>query len=196
METTVRYATSIGGGEGNSVVRIAIYARLSTDPGGLSANTSMQIEETEALILREMGSRLLIGYSFKEIAYWANEQGYKTAEGKMWYPVTIRNTLRRVRYAGIREHRGVQFPATWPAVFDADTWERMQLKIKLSADRFAGRPKARKYLLTGRVYCGKCGSSLNGETKHDHPDRPLRPVYHCRVHGDTQREGGCGGVTV
>lgn len=157
---------------------------------------NMQIDEAEASILREMGSRLLVGYSFKEIAYWANEQGYKTTEGKKWYPVTIRNTLTRVRYAGIREHRGVQFPATWPAVFDAATWERMQLKIKLSADRFAGRPKARKYLLTGRVYCGKCGSSLNGETKRDHPDRPLRPVCHCRVQGDTQREGGCGGVTV
>ncbi len=157
---------------------------------------NMQIDEAEAFILREMGSRLLAGYSFKEIAYWANEQGYKTTEGKMWYRVTIRNTLRRVRYVGIREHRGVQFPATWPAVFDAATWERMQLKIKLSADRFAGRPKARKYLLTGRIYCGKCGSSLNGETKRDHPERPLRPVYHCRVQGDTQRDGGCGGVTV
>jgi hypothetical protein len=72
----------------------------------------------------------------------------------------------------------------------------MQLKIKLSADRFADRRKARKYLLTGRVYCGKCGSSLNGETKRDHPGRPLRPIYHCRVQGDTQRKRGCGGVTV
>ncbi len=66
----------------------------------------MEIDEAEASILREMGSKLLANYSFKEIAYWANEQGYKTAEGKLWYPITIRNTLRRVRYAGIREHRG------------------------------------------------------------------------------------------
>lgn len=157
---------------------------------------NMEIDEAEASILREMGSKLLDSYSFKEIAYWANEQGHKTAEGKMWYAITIRNTLRRVRYVGIREHHGAQFPASWPAVFDSATWERMQLKIKLSADRFADRPKARKYLLTGRVYCGKCGSSLNGETKRDHPGRPLRPVYLCRVQGDTQRVGGCGGVTV
>jgi len=157
---------------------------------------NMQIDEIEASILREMGSKLLAGCSFKEIAYWANEQGYKTAEGKMWYPVTIRNSLRRVRYAGIREHRGVQYPATWPAVFDAVTWEQMQLKIKLSADKWAGRRKARKYLLTGLLYCGKCGFSLNGETKRDQPDRVLRPVYYCRVHGDTQRKRGCGGVTI
>ena len=157
---------------------------------------NMEIDEAEASVLREMGAKLLANYSFKEIAYWANEQGYKTAEGKLWYPITIRNTLRRVRYAGIREHRGAQFPAAWPAVFDAPAWEQMQLRIKRSADRFADRPKARKYLLTGRVYCGKCGSSLNGETKRDHPGRPLRPVYHCRVQGEAQREGGCGGVTI
>ena len=75
----------------------------------------MEIDETEASILREMGSKLLVGCSFKEIAYWANEEGYKTAEGKMWYPVTIRNSLRRVRYVGIREHRGIWYPAIWPA---------------------------------------------------------------------------------
>jgi site-specific DNA recombinase len=157
---------------------------------------NMEIDEAEASILREMGSKLLVGCSFKEIAYWANEQGYKTAEGKMWYPVTIRNSLRRVRYAGIREHRGKQYPAAWPAIFGPATWEQMQLKIMLSAERFAGRRKARKYLLTGRVYCGKCGFSLNGETKRDQPGRPLRPVYQCRVQGDTQRIRGCGGVTI
>jgi hypothetical protein len=58
---------------------------------------NMEIDEAEAFILREMGGKLLAGCSFKEIAYWANEQGYKTAEGKMWYSVTIRNSLRRVR---------------------------------------------------------------------------------------------------
>ena len=62
--------------------------------------------------------------------------------------------------------------------------------------QFAAGRKARKYPLTGRVYCGKCGFSLNGETKRDHPGRPLRPVYHCRVQGDTRREHGCGGMTI
>ena len=83
---------------------------------------NMEIDEAEAFILREMGDKLLAGCSFKEIAYWANEQGYKTAEGKMWYSVTIRNSLRRVRYAGFREHKGERYPATWPAIF-RQAWE-------------------------------------------------------------------------
>jgi len=156
----------------------------------------METDETEAAILREMGNKLLGGYSFKDVAYWANQQGYRTTEGKLWYPVTIRNTLRRVRYAAIREHHGAHYPATWPAVFDMPTWERLQLTMKLSADRFSDRREGRKYLLTGRVYCGKCGNGLNGERRRDHPDSPQRQIYNCRVHGDTQREGGCGGVRI
>jgi hypothetical protein len=34
----------------------------------------MQIDEIEASILREMGSKLLAGCSFKEIAYWATSR--------------------------------------------------------------------------------------------------------------------------
>lgn len=37
--------------------------------------------------------------------------------------------------------------------------------------------------------------TLNGETKRDRPEKPLRPIYHCRVQGDTERKRGCGGVT-
>jgi site-specific DNA recombinase len=155
-----------------------------------------QIDEYEAAVLREMGSKLLAGCSFKEIAYWANEQGYKTAEGKLWYAVTIRNSLRRVRYAGIREHRGAYYPAMWPAIFDATTWERMQSKIRASADRYAGQRKPRRYLLTGLVHCGKCGTPLNGELKRDNPNRPVRPIYYCRVQGNAERERGCGGVAI
>jgi DNA invertase Pin-like site-specific DNA recombinase len=127
----------------------------------------MEIDNVEAGLLRKMGSKLLAGSSFKEIAYWANEQGYKTAEGKIWYPVTVRNSLRRVRYAGIREHRGELYQATWPAIFDSVTWEQMQLN-----------------------------TPLNGERKRDRPGRPIRPIYYCRVQGDTQRERGCGGVAI
>lgn len=45
METTARYATRIENDKGGAIARIAIYARLSRDPGGLSVNTSIQVVE-------------------------------------------------------------------------------------------------------------------------------------------------------
>jgi site-specific DNA recombinase len=45
METSARYAPRLKSGEHGAVVRIAIYARLSRDPNGLSVNTSIQVSE-------------------------------------------------------------------------------------------------------------------------------------------------------
>lgn len=45
METTSRYASRVESDGNGAVVRVAIYARLSRNPGGLSANTSIQVVE-------------------------------------------------------------------------------------------------------------------------------------------------------
>lgn len=149
------------------------------------------IRESEAVVLREMASRLLKGHGYKDIAYWLNEQGHRTTTGKLWYPITVRNMLQKKRYGGIRDYKGTEYPASWEPVFDADTWEQLQLTIRSKQ----GSPTpSRRYLLTGIAFCGKCGKPLNGGTKRDKADRPLRRTYYCRVQGDTKREAGCGGV--
>jgi hypothetical protein len=45
METTARYSVRTEGDKDGAIARIAIYARLSRDPSGLSVNTSIQVEE-------------------------------------------------------------------------------------------------------------------------------------------------------
>lgn len=153
------------------------------------------LDPTEAPVLKRMGEMLLKGESYKHIAYWLNEQGYRTTTGKLWYPVTVRNSLRRPRYAGIRVHEGVEYKGVWDPIFTYEEWKAIQLVMKSRKDKAGERPIARKYLLTGLVVCGKCANFLNGETKRDIPSRPLRRVYYCRVQGDSAPGKGCGGVT-
>ena len=116
----------------------------------------MTLYEPEAAVLRYMADRVMAGYSCKEIAYKLNELGHRTTTGKLWYPLTVRNMLIKKRYAGIREYRGTEYPAVWEPVFDADTWARLQLTIKLKREsaRSVPVPAARKYLLTGILFCG------------------------------------------
>ena len=59
METTGRYATSIEGDKQAAIARIAIYARLSRDSGGLSVNTSIQVAECLEEARRYVQDRLL-----------------------------------------------------------------------------------------------------------------------------------------
>jgi DNA invertase Pin-like site-specific DNA recombinase len=159
-------------------------------PGG------MELEDSEVIILRKMGTKVINGQSCREIAYWANEQGFRTAEGRLWQPVTVQNSLRRPRYVGVRVHKDTQYPAKWPPIFDQETWDKIQVTLQLSANKYADRPVGRKYLLTGLLYCGRCGTPLNGSTKKDSADGSVRRVYCCRTEGTKQRRRGCGGVSV
>ena len=153
------------------------------------------VDEDEAAILRDVAQRVLNGQSYKSIAWWLNEEGYTTSGGKLFYPLTVRNMLLKPRYAGLREHDGKEYPAVWEPILDADTWERLKMMARMRAERNPNVPKARRYLLTGLVYCGGCGMPMNGMTKRDNPSRPIRRTYQCRVQGDAQKKHGCGGVT-
>lgn len=167
-------------------------------------NGELDEEGDEYQVLRQMGMlRIKKAYSYRDLAYWTHDHGYLTTEGKQFTALTIRNMLRRVRYApwpgdpeyAIREHKGAHYKARWKPVWTPEEWERLQLIAKLGQEKYRNRSPARKYLLTGFLYCGACGTRLNGETKRDKPEKPLRPIYHCRVQGDTQKKHGCGGVT-
>jgi len=153
----------------------------------------MTLEPSEAAVVRQMARKLIGGESYRDIAWWANEQGHTTAQGRPWYPVTVRNMLRKARYGGKRIYNGVEYDGQWEPVFTPPQWERLQLEVRLRSDE-ARSNGAVKYLLTGLTYCGVCGKSLNGSRRVDRPGAPMRRVYVCRVAGHTQRRSGCGGV--
>lgn len=146
----------------------------------------MTVREDEALVLKDIAHRFLSGWSYRRLAEYLNVSGITTSEGKQFFPITICNMLQRKRYASIREYQGVEYPGAWPAIFDHDTWSRIQYTIKHRKEAAGNRPVARKYLLTGFLYCGACGGPLNGETKRDAPHKELRATYQCR---------GCHGIT-
>jgi len=153
------------------------------------------LKQDEADVLRQMAERVITGHSYKSIAWWLNEQGITTSGGKLFYPLTVRNMLLKPRYAGLRVHDGKEYPAVWKPVFDAETWERLKMTMLLRSEARPNAAKVHRYLLTGIAYCGGCGHRLNGMTKRDHPSKPIRRTYQCRVQGDAQKKHGCGGVT-
>lgn len=148
---------------------------------------NLTLHPTEAPILKEMGHRFLAGESYRDIAEWLELEGHKTTMGKQWFPITVRNTLRRPRYGGIRVHEGVTYEGIWEPVFSRDEWESIQYLIKHRREAAGNRPAAIRYLLTGFAVCGACGGFLNGETKRDAPHKPLRRTYQCKhCHGVTR----------
>lgn len=156
---------------------------------GYSAD-GMTLVEDEAVALKELGARFLSGYTYTQLADWLNESGYTTAMGNQFYNVAIRQMLQRDRYRGVRVYNGTEYAAAWPAVWDEDTWQRIQYTIKQRTEASGNRPAYRRHLLTGLLTCGACGATMNGTTTYDNRTREPRKTYRCN-----RNRGGCGKVS-
>lgn len=154
------------------------------------------IRESEAAVLREMARRVMSGHSYPEVAAWANKNEHYTTTGSLWQGRSLKRVLMRQHYAGIREHLGTQYEGIWQPIFDRETWERLQLTIRLRSDTNSKYiNKNAQYLLTGLAYCGKCGEPLTGVATFDGKPGvgPKRRAYICRK-PQPGRYHGCGGT--
>jgi site-specific DNA recombinase len=137
------------------------------EPGTYMPNQAAVAVISEAIELLEGG------HSLRGTVAVLNERGYRTLTGGRWRTDGLRDILTSKLILGIRTHNGVDYPGSWPAIVDRDTWERVQL-ILTAEDRFKGaaRKGHRSYLLTGRVFCGNCGEpGAEGE-----PSKPGAPL--------------------
>lgn len=152
-------------------------------PYGYEADR-VTINKSEADVLLEMARRVISGHTPREVARSLNKRG-----SKQFTSLTVWRMLHNKRYAGIRSYNGEDFPAQWPAIFDKPTWEKLQLAFLL---RQTDKPIARKYLLTGLIYCGKCGARMHGATR-DNGKRGSWRTYICPA-SDGAGMVGCHGV--
>lgn len=146
----------------------------------------------EAAVLREFADRYLRGWGIGEIRRWANESGIPSATGGTWTNRVIRDHLLSKRNAGIRVYKGEEFPGTWTPVFDADTHERLVAENKRRPEYVNNGPHTnrRRYLLTGLLYCGRCGQKMTGHRRADRAGKPKRDKYNCP---GLERDMGCSG---
>jgi site-specific DNA recombinase len=147
----------------------------------------MTVVESEAKVIREAARRFLAGESLGSVAAWLQADGIRTATGmNEWRTPTLRNLLKSPRIAGLREHRGeVVGEAAWPAIITRQQHEQITSRFAESAARNQRSP--RRYLLSGKVFCGACGTKMASS-----PDGGRRR-YGCRKGPDF---GGCAKVFI
>lgn len=147
----------------------------------------MRLVDDEAEQLRWAYAQLLAGRSLRTIATELTDRGFPSTQGRPWSLQALRYNLLAPRNAGLREHRRVVVgPAVWPAIVDRHTWERARaVLLGRTQPESSG---ARRYLLTGFLFCGRCGGKLTPRATDAHGRRR----YGCLP----SSAGGCGGVTV
>lgn len=148
------------------------------------ADDRVTIVESEAVIIREMAARALVGESLSSICRDLAERGVQTPAGNHWQPRTVRRLLASARISGRREHRPVSShggtrPLTGEIVADVAVWPPIitpadsdRLRAMLTApgrQKYSSNATGRKYLLSGILRCGRCGHGMVGRPRSGVP---------------------------
>jgi len=146
--------------------------------------------EAEAEIVRQVAARYLAGESLVSLTTWIQQQGVQSVVGKPFRSGVLRTMLANPRYAGLRAHNGeIVATAVWPAIISPE--RHHQLVAEFDRRKMSGRRTARRYLLSGMLRCGRCGTKLYSSARRE-GDRNRRR-YVCMSGPD---HGGCGKLTV
>ena len=133
-----------------------------------------EVDPVNAAVVRKIFSDYANGKSQKEIIRSLNQQGARTSSGRPFSNNSFACLLHNEKYIGTYKFGSITVPNGIPAIVDKDVYDKVQLRLK-SNKRAPARSKANvDYLLTGKLFCGKCcgnmvgecGRSHNGETYH------------------------------
>ena len=104
------------------------------------------------------------GHNIKEICEVLNASGYRTATKKEFNYNSLHSTLRNKKYTGLYEFFDIVLYDAIPRLVDDATFDKVQERLEKNK-RSPARSKGEvDYYLTGKLFCGKCGSNMVGDS--------------------------------
>ncbi|MDU1231826.1 MAG: recombinase family protein [Clostridium sp.] len=139
------------------------------------------------------------GVGYNLILSRLNELGYKTKKGKFFGKNSLYSILTNEKYNGIyvfnksskkingkrNSHKHkldeeiIKIKDGMPKIIDDDLWNEVKKKMD-NNKAHRGAAQAKKiYLLSGLIYCGKCGHAMTGNSRHSGRNKTLYETYEC-----------------
>ena len=163
------------------------------------------INEIEARAVKQIFEMYLNGSSYNSILKWLVENGYSTKKGNQFKNNSIHDILKNEKYAGIytfnkaaRKLKGkrnnrilkddkeiIRTSGALPQIISEELFSEVQEMLnKKKRKKRNGNKASEPYILSGIIYCGKCGYKMHGETKTNRGKK--YKYYSC-----SNRKNGC-----
>jgi DNA invertase Pin-like site-specific DNA recombinase len=164
-------------------VTMAYKRFLGYDKG---ENGEPVIVESEAVTVRLIYSKFLVGHTYREIAARLTESGIPTPAGKQkWAVTTVRSILQNEKYAGnailqktytadfltkrMVKNDGSKIPKLFvknshPAIISEEIFEVVQDEIRRR--EALGKKLSGSGMFVGKIFCGECGGVYGHKTLH------------------------------
>lgn len=120
------------------------------------------IDQEEAAIVREIFSKVLDGVPYISIANELNGRGIKTKQGKPWNKGSFHRMITNDVYIGTYRHSGYVKENGAPPIITQEVFYAMQKHLETKKSPRGRHTENNDYILTGKLYCGHCGSLMVG----------------------------------
>lgn len=141
-----------------------------------------EINEGEAEIVKLIFNDFVHGIPYVEIANKLNGMGLRTRRGKVWTDSAFVRILANESYIGTYHYSGVRIENGVPPIISRPVFAAAQERLKQKKTHRKGE----SFLLTGKLFCGECGSPMTGLSGRSKTGR-IYYYYICRNH----RHGIC-----
>lgn len=118
----------------------------------------------EAAIVKEIFDRYKHGEKTHSIATRLNERGIRNKNGTEFGIDSITRILHNRKYTGKIEYNGEIYTNVTPAIVDEETFNECQRIVAMHQHRQKTLHSHSPYFLSGRLFCGKCGSNITSES--------------------------------
>lgn len=127
-----------------------------------SKDGKYEIVPEQAEIVREIFQRVIEGWPHIDIMDDLNARGIKNRDGNIWKRTAFDKLLRCEQYIGVYKFSDVRIDGGVPAILDKQIFEEVQHILTTKKNPRGRKRNNADYLLTGKLFCGKCGSPMVG----------------------------------
>lgn len=130
----------------------------------LSPDKTFVIDPDTAPVVKQIYTQYSSGKAIREIMDELNGAGYKTSTGRPFTYDSLRRVLTNAKYIGKYEQMGIILDDAIPRIIDDVTFKKVQKRIERNKQAPASAKANTPFYLTGKLFCGKCGNSMIGDS--------------------------------
>ena len=155
--------------------------------GYILVDHHLQIDPVTAPVVLEIFKRYAEGDTLQIIIEDLNGRGIKTRKGKEFKYSSFNKLLQNRAYIGEFHYSDTVIPDGVPAIVPQEIFDRVQMRREKNKRAPAAAKADDKFLLTTKLFCGKCGRMMVGDSGTSHTGK-AHYYYKC---GNAKRKKGC-----
>lgn len=152
-----------------------------------------QIDPLTAPAVLQAFTAYAAGATMQEITDQLNIKGIRTKMGGKVSINSVTRMLHNRKYIGEHKYRDIVKPGGIPAIVPQDLFDRVQERMAANKKAPAKHKAEDEYLLTTKLFCGKCGCLMVGESGTSHQNNKVHRYYKCI---SVKKHKGCDKKTV